>query len=191
MPLLCCQELITSNYSLQQRGSELILLAPKRTRPAAVCFSRKTSKTQVSVRRTFAFVCTMTEIISAIGFFADWDVKSLLLFIAVFILVADCIWHRRPANFPPGPRTYPIVGNLLKIDFNRTHESLNQVEQQISKYNVKFNCNCICYMKHHIHISFVKSTHSWRRHMEMCSVSGWVSDGRWCWTVTRFWKKCW
>uniref|UniRef100_A0A8C9ZPS0 Cytochrome P450 2J2-like n=1 Tax=Sander lucioperca TaxID=283035 RepID=A0A8C9ZPS0_SANLU len=50
----------------------------------------------------------------------------LLLFTAVFILTADYIKTRQPDSFPPGPRTFPIVGNILNVDFTRTHEILTQ-----------------------------------------------------------------
>lgn len=69
----------------------------------------------------------MDTIFSVIGSYVDWDVKSLLLFTVVFILTADYVKNRRPANFPPGPRAFPIVGNMFTVDHNRTHESLTQL----------------------------------------------------------------
>uniref|UniRef100_A0A8C9ZI82 Cytochrome P450 2J2-like n=1 Tax=Sander lucioperca TaxID=283035 RepID=A0A8C9ZI82_SANLU len=68
----------------------------------------------------------MDSIVSVFGSYVDWDVKSLLLFTAVFILTADYIKTRQPDSFPPGPRTFPIVGNILNVDFTRTHEILTQ-----------------------------------------------------------------
>uniref|UniRef100_A0A8C2WQS7 Cytochrome P450 n=1 Tax=Cyclopterus lumpus TaxID=8103 RepID=A0A8C2WQS7_CYCLU len=68
----------------------------------------------------------MDSILSVFGSYVNWDVKSLLLFTAVFILTADYIKNRRPGSFPPGPRAFPIVGNLFTVDYNRTHESLTQ-----------------------------------------------------------------
>nr|XP_046248598.1 cytochrome P450 2J2-like [Scatophagus argus] len=69
----------------------------------------------------------MDSVLSAIGFFMYWDVKSLLLFMAIFILSADYIKNRRPASFPPGPRAFPIVGNMFSLDHKRTHEDLMQL----------------------------------------------------------------
>ncbi|XP_049444370.1 cytochrome P450 2J6-like [Epinephelus fuscoguttatus] len=69
----------------------------------------------------------MDSIFSVIGFYIDWDVRSLLLFTAVFILTADYIKNRRPHSFPPGPRAFPVVGNIFTVDFNRTHESMTQL----------------------------------------------------------------
>ncbi|TKS74525.1 Cytochrome P450 2J2 [Collichthys lucidus] len=57
----------------------------------------------------------------------DWDVKGLLLFLIIFILTADYIKNRRPANFPPGPRSFPIVGSIFSLDHNRTHEIFTQL----------------------------------------------------------------
>lgn len=69
----------------------------------------------------------MDSIISVIGTYVSWDLKSLLLFTAVFIITADYIKNRRPAGYPPGPRGLPIMGNLFTIDQNRAHESMTQV----------------------------------------------------------------
>uniref|UniRef100_A0A8C9ZP88 Cytochrome P450 2J2-like n=1 Tax=Sander lucioperca TaxID=283035 RepID=A0A8C9ZP88_SANLU len=56
----------------------------------------------------------------------SFTILALLLFTAVFILTADYIKTRQPDSFPPGPRTFPIVGNILNVDFTRTHEILTQ-----------------------------------------------------------------
>ncbi|XP_041863324.1 cytochrome P450 2J4-like [Melanotaenia boesemani] len=59
-----------------------------------------------------------------VGSYVGFDLKSLLLFAAVFFLTADYIKNRRPAGFPPGPRALPVVGNIFTLDRNRLHESL-------------------------------------------------------------------
>lgn len=75
----------------------------------------------------------MDSVFSVFGSFMDWDVKGLLLFLVIFILTADYIKNRRPANFPPGPWSFPIVGSIFTLDHNRTHEIFTQVDQQILK----------------------------------------------------------
>ncbi|KAI3368833.1 hypothetical protein L3Q82_025810, partial [Scortum barcoo] len=50
--------------------------------------------------------------------------------ISVFTLTADYIKNRRPANFPPGPRAWPIVGNIFTVDHKRTHESMTQLAEK-------------------------------------------------------------
>ncbi|XP_014265519.2 cytochrome P450 2J6 isoform X1 [Maylandia zebra] len=72
----------------------------------------------------------MDSIISVIGTYVSWDLKSLLLFAAVFIITADYIKNRRPAGYPPGPRGLPIMGNLFTIDQNRAHESMTQLAER-------------------------------------------------------------
>lgn len=78
-------------------------------------------------------VCRMDSFFSFLGSYIAWDVKSLLLFMIVFILSADYIKNRRPVCFPPGPWAVPILGNMFTVNHNRVHESLIQVGQQLSK----------------------------------------------------------
>ncbi|KAF7659672.1 hypothetical protein LDENG_00294510 [Lucifuga dentata] len=69
----------------------------------------------------------MDSVASTFGSLFDWDVKSLLLFTVVFVLIADYVKNHQPDSFPPGPRALPIVGNILNVDFNRTHESMTEL----------------------------------------------------------------
>ncbi|XP_029285242.1 cytochrome P450 2J2-like [Cottoperca gobio] len=72
----------------------------------------------------------MDSIVSVFGSYVDWDVKSLLLFTAVFIVTADYFKNRRSGSFPPGPRALPIVGNIFTVDYKRTHESMTQLSER-------------------------------------------------------------
>ncbi|KAI9547603.1 hypothetical protein NQZ68_014869 [Dissostichus eleginoides] len=69
----------------------------------------------------------MDSILSVLGSYLNWDVKSLLLFSVIFILTADYFKNRRSGSFPPGPRGLPIVGNIFSVDYQRTHESMTEL----------------------------------------------------------------
>ncbi|GLD50334.1 uncharacterized protein AKAME5_002790700 [Lates japonicus] len=64
------------------------------------------------------------------GSCVDWDVRSLLLFLVVFILTLDYVKNRRPVSFPPGPWAFLIVGNIFTVDHSRTHESMTQLSER-------------------------------------------------------------
>ncbi|XP_056132348.1 cytochrome P450 2J4-like [Lampris incognitus] len=55
------------------------------------------------------------------------DIRALLLFSLLFLVIADYMKNRRPSSFPPGPRALPLVGNIFTVDFTRAHESLTQL----------------------------------------------------------------
>lgn len=75
----------------------------------------------------------MDSVLSVFGFIWSWDLKGLVLFLVIFILVADYFKNRQPASFPPGPMALPVIGNLLSVNHKRLHESLVQVGQMFQK----------------------------------------------------------
>ncbi|KAM3620490.1 uncharacterized protein V6R79_024303 [Siganus canaliculatus] len=61
------------------------------------------------------------------GSHVAFDATGLLVFMVVFILVADYVKSRRPINFPPGPLALPFVGNLFSLDHRRTHMHMTEL----------------------------------------------------------------
>lgn len=86
----------------------------------------------------------MDSVWSVIGPYVGWDLKSFLLFTAVFIITADYLKNRRPVGFPPGPTTLPIVGNMFSVDNSRGHESMTQLVGKYGDvYSLRFCQNWI------------------------------------------------
>lgn len=78
----------------------------------------------------------MESVLSVFASIWSWDVKGLLLFMVIFILVADYFKNRQPASFPPAPRALPVIGNIFSLNHKRLHESLVQVGRLFHKVKV-------------------------------------------------------
>uniref|UniRef100_A0A673GDZ2 Cytochrome P450, family 2, subfamily N, polypeptide 13 n=1 Tax=Sinocyclocheilus rhinocerous TaxID=307959 RepID=A0A673GDZ2_9TELE len=55
------------------------------------------------------------------------DFKGLLLFVVAFLLVADYVKNRNPPNYPLGPFSLPLLGNVFNIDSKEPHIYLTKV----------------------------------------------------------------
>lgn len=66
------------------------------------------------------------------------DVQVLLVSTIIFLLLADIMRRRRPKTFPPGPLSWPVIGNTITIDFKKAHLELCRLAEQYGNiYSLK------------------------------------------------------
>ncbi|KAL6241591.1 hypothetical protein RBB50_011614 [Rhinocladiella similis] len=67
--------------------------------------------------------------------------STWLLIPIIWVLYKVCGYGMRPKNFPPGPPTYPILGNLLQMPLKNFHTELQKwADQYGSIISLKLGC---------------------------------------------------
>ncbi|XP_067157424.1 cytochrome P450 2J2-like [Apteryx mantelli] len=67
---------------------------------------------------------------------SSMSVQTLLVFLGVFLLVADYMKRRKPKNFPPRPFPLPFLGHVLSLNFR---DPMKAMQKHTEKYGEIFN----------------------------------------------------
>uniref|UniRef100_A0A8C8VQJ7 Cytochrome P450 2J2-like n=1 Tax=Pelusios castaneus TaxID=367368 RepID=A0A8C8VQJ7_9SAUR len=70
------------------------------------------------------------------GLWQNMPFQTLVVFLGLFLLIADCMKRRRPKTFPPGPLALPFLGHILHIDVKQPHVT---VQKLVEKYGNVFS----------------------------------------------------
>ncbi|XP_054835406.1 cytochrome P450 2J2 [Eublepharis macularius] len=58
---------------------------------------------------------------------------EFLLFLFIFLIIADYRKRRRPKDFPPGPLPVPFLGNMLNVLFEKPHIAIQKLAEKYGR----------------------------------------------------------
>jgi hypothetical protein len=76
--------------------------------------------------------------------FHSWDGKPVYGLVGALVLVSLLAWNssRRALPTPPGPRKFPIVGNILSMPMSRHWEIIRDWEKEYGKASLQMLILC-------------------------------------------------
>ena len=92
------------------------------------------------------------------------DVKTVIIATVVFVLLFEYVKHRRrnkgpPRNLPPGPRGWPILGNMPSLDPKAPYKTLNKMAEEYGPiYSLQFGSFPVVVLNNYVAVkeAFIK-----------------------------------
>ncbi|XP_036376777.1 cytochrome P450 2J2-like [Megalops cyprinoides] len=61
----------------------------------------------------------------------EWvDIRFCFIFLVLFLIFADILKNKSPKNFPPGPWSLPVIGDIFRFDSSKIHLQLVKFKEQ-------------------------------------------------------------